>query len=108
MTIETDLDELMGEAPKPAKKAKPEAPEAIKKNTVRIYLEQSDDIPPGGLFLQHNGRPYLLQPGVEVDIPLHLKEILDHAIISMPEVDPRTRQVVGFRDRLKYAYRVIR
>lgn len=113
-----DLDELESNLidappePKGSKKkvaaAEPApAPEAVTKNTIRILLEESNDIPPSGLFLQHNGRPYMLKPGMEVDIPLFLKEILDHAIITVPQVDPITRQVVGWRSRQKYAYRVI-
>jgi hypothetical protein len=110
MNDDTGLDELESNlldiepAKAPKKKA---APEAIAKNTIKILLEESDEIPPNGLFLQHNGRPYLLRTGMEVDIPLFLKEILDHAVITVPQVDPTTKQVTGWRSRQKYAYRVI-
>lgn len=109
--------ELMGVAEEPAKPAKAEkkpskpiseaAPEVIKKNTIRIHLEESDDIPPSGLFLQHNGRPYMLKTGVDADIPLFLKEILDNAVIEVPVINPDTRQIVGWRKRLKYNYRIV-
>ena len=111
MTSDTDLEELESnliEAPEPAKAFKKKAaPEAISKNTIRIVLEESEDIPPGGLFLGHNGNGYRLRPGMEVDIPLHLKEILDHSVITVPQVDPTTKQVTGWRSRQKYAYRVV-
>lgn len=111
MSTDTGLDELESnldafEAPAKAPKKKA-VPEAIAKSTTRILLEESDDIPPSGLFLQHNGRPYMLRPGMEVDIPTFLKEILDHAVITVPQVDPTTKQVVGWRSRQKYAYRVV-
>ena len=107
-----DLDELESNlidspATEPKAPKKKASPEAVAKTTIRILLEESDDIPPSGLFLQHNGRPYMLKPGMEADIPIFLKEILDHAIITVPQVDPTTKQVVGWRSRQKYAYRVI-
>jgi hypothetical protein len=86
---------------------KASAPDASARKTIRIILDESDDIPPSGLFLQHNGRPFMLQPGVEVDIPLFLQEILDHAVLSMPVVNPQTRQITGYRSRLKHTYRVV-
>ena len=111
MMNDTDLDELESnliDAPEPAKPAKKKAvPEAIAKNTIRIILEESDDIPPTGLFLGHNGNTYMIRPGLEVDIPLFLKEVLDHAVITVPQIDPVTKGIVGWRSRQKYAYRVV-
>lgn len=112
MSNELDLAELESNladpAPeKPVKKAKAPVPEAVAPTTVRIVLDESDDIPPTGLFLGLNGRGYMLRPGVEVDIPLGLKEILDHAVISTPDVDPATKQIRGYRNRLKYNYRQV-
>ena len=111
MMNDTDLDELESnliDAPEPAKSTKKKAvPEAIAKNTIRILLEESDDIPPSGLFLGHNGNTYMIRPGMEVDIPLFLKEVLDHAVITVPQIDPVTKGIVGWRSRQKYAYRVV-
>lgn len=75
------------------------------KNTVRIVLEENEDIPPTGLFLGHNGRGFLLQPGQPVDIPRELLGILDNAVMSQPQLDPTTKTIVGYRDRLRYPYR---
>ena len=108
---DTDLEELESnliEAPEPAKAFKKKAvPDVIAKNTIRILLEESDDIPPTGLFLGHNGNTYMIRPGMEVDIPLFLKEVLDHAVITVPQIDPVTKGIVGWRSRQKYAYRVV-
>ena len=105
-----DFDDLESNLPIPEPEKPPKrksTPEAIARSTIRILLEESDDIPPSGLFLGHNGRTYMLKPGVEVDIPVFLKEILDHAVITVPQMDHTTKQIIGWRSRQKYAYRVI-
>lgn len=84
------------------RKAKP-----LVKDTMRIVLEENDDIPPTGLFLGHNGKGYLIRPGEPVDVPKHIVEILDHAVMSSPQIDPSTKQVIGYRERMKYPYRIV-
>lgn len=81
--------------------------DAKKPDTVRIVLEENDDIPPTGLFLGHNGTSYVLRPGEPADVPRKLIEILDNAVMSAPQTDPQTKQVVGYRDRMRYPYRVV-
>jgi hypothetical protein len=114
MSTDTDLAEFAefeaAVAAAPAKKAaKAAAPEAKAeaKTTVRIILDESDDIPRKGLFVGHNGIPYVIPTSREVDIPLFLKEILDNAVVSTPIVNPETRQVTGYRSRIKHTYRVV-
>ncbi len=87
------------------------AQETVQRNTaatpkrVRIVVEENDAIPPTGLPLQHNGRAIVIKPGEVVEIPEPYLEILDHAVMSVAQVDPQTQQVVGYRDRLRYPYR---
>jgi hypothetical protein len=89
--------------PKPPKtKAKPPA-----EKRVRIMLEDSDQIGPGGQFISADGRAFLIQPGYEVEVPLSVLDVLDHAVQSVPITDA-SRTVVGYRDRLRFPYRVIR
>lgn len=73
--------------------------------TIRIVLEENNDIPRNGLFLGLNGRNWMLQPGVEVDVPVGIVEILNNAIESIPVIEPQTQKVTGFRNRLRFPYR---
>jgi hypothetical protein len=88
----------------PGKSVRRVAPQ-IKAKTWRILLEENSDIPPTGLFLGHNGNTYMLRPGEWADVPYPLVEILDNAVTQVPVVDPQTKQVTGWRSRLRFPYR---
>ena len=79
-----------------------------KPKMTRIILEENDNISPSGQFFQLNGDAYMLRPGIEVDVPEGIIEILDHAVESRPVIDPQSRQVTGYRDRLRFPYRTVR
>lgn len=74
---------------------------------IRIVLEENSDISPTGLFIQINGRPYILQPAMEADVPPEVVNVLNDAVMSTPVVDPLTQRVTGFRSRLRFPYRVV-
>lgn len=80
----------------------------VKAATVRVVLEENDNIPPTGLFVGENGRGYLIRAGEPVDIPLGVLEILANAVVSVPTIDPQSLQVIGYRDKMLYPHRVIR
>ena len=96
---------------KPNKTAKGPAdqypPPAGVKSHYWIQLEPSDDIPPTGLYVGHNGRGYLIETGKPVRVPWFIKGILDDAVQNMPEVDPTTRQISGHRERRRFDYRLV-
>lgn len=84
------------------------APATVAKGErVRIQLEEADDIPPTGQFIGLNGVGYILRPGVPVDVPIGVKEILDNAVIDVPQVDPNTQQIIGTRPKMRYPYRLV-
>lgn len=100
--LETMLDEA--QSPLPAKRGRASRDVGPR---VKLVVEENEDIPPTGLPISLNGKAYIIRPGETVSVPIGVKEILDHAITSVPQVDPSTRQVVGYRDRLRYPYRVV-
>ena len=78
-----------------------------KAKRIRIILEDNEAIPPTGLFIQPNGRPYLLMPSVEVDVPVEVISVLNDAITEVAVIDNLTMKVVGFRKRLRFPYQVV-
>lgn len=72
---------------------------------VWIMLEESDEIPPTGLFIGHNGVGYLLRAGEPCPVPAHVLGVLDDAIAEFPITNPGTGQVTGYRKRRRYNYR---
>jgi len=74
---------------------------------LRIVLEENDNIPPTGLFFGADGVGYLLKAGLAAEVPPSIISILDTAIMAKPIVDPITMQITGFRDNLRFPYRVL-
>lgn len=100
------LEQLGSNLSPPAANAKPAKKEAKgMPDRVWIVLEDNDQIPPTGLFLGHNGNSFLLVPGEPVAVPSYLIEILEHAVTSVPVTDPRTKRVIGHRERMRFPYR---
>lgn len=73
----------------------------------KIVLEEDSAIPPTGLYISANGRPYLLMPGVEASVPPEVISVLNDAVVSVPTIDPQTQRVTGYRSRLRFPYRRI-
>lgn len=71
-----------------------------------IVVEESPEIPLTGLPISHNGDVVLLMPGEPVHLPNKFIEILDHAIISVPQMDSAQR-VIGTRQRHRFPYRKV-
>jgi hypothetical protein len=98
-----DTEEL---APRNARSKLSDAPPAVKTpRRYKIVLEEDSAIPPTGLFISANGKPYLLRAGVEADVPREVLSVLDDALTSVPIIDPQTQRVTGYRERLRFSYR---
>ena len=87
-------------------KAAPKAASVVS-DKVTLVLEENENIPPTGLFVGLNGRGYLIRPGDEVTVPRGVMNVLNDAVMSMPQMDPQTQQVLGYRDRMRYPFRLI-
>lgn len=71
-----------------------------------IVVEENAEIPLTGLSLGHNGDVIMLMPGEPVHLQNKYIEILDHAIISVPQIDSANR-VVGHRQKHRFPYRKV-
>jgi hypothetical protein len=49
----------------------------------------------------------ILRPGEEADVPVELLATLNDAVMSVPTQDPGTFQVLGYKDRLRFPYRIV-
>ncbi len=78
-----------------------------RKGWVKIVLEDNDNVPPTGLPLGCNGRFFFLRTGEPAEVPPEVLEILNHAVASVPVVDPDTQKIVAMRDRMRYPYRLV-
>jgi len=78
----------------------------IEQPRVRIQLEENENIPPTGQFFGAQGRGYILRPGEPADVPQSIINILDTSVESHPVKDA-SDVVIGYRDRLRYPYRVV-
>jgi hypothetical protein len=83
----------------------PPAPKPLAR--FKVILEEDAAIPPTGLFISANGRPYLLMAGVEAQVPQEVLSVLNDAVTSVPVIDPQTQRVTGYRSRLRFPYRRI-
>jgi hypothetical protein len=100
-----DTEEL---APRNSRSKLSDAPPAVKTpKRYTIVLEEDAAIPPTGLFISANGKPYLLMAGVEAQVPREVISVLDDAVTSVPVIDPQTQRVTGYRERLRFPYRRI-
>lgn len=74
---------------------------------ITIILEENDQIAPSGQYVGVNGVGYLVKPGVPVAVPESVLNVLDDAIMSTPVKDDNDT-VIGYRDRLRFPYRIVR
>lgn len=74
---------------------------------VKAVFEENPEIPPTGLFVQINGDPFVIVAGEEVEVPDFLLSHMDNAVTGVPVFNPQTAQVIGYRNRTRFPYRVI-
>lgn len=48
-----------------------------------------------------------LRPGEEASVPVELLSILNDALTDTPVIDPITSQVLGYKQKLRYPYRLV-
>lgn len=106
---DVDEDEVPRIKPrsKKAREIEQPSPSSPGSKRVKIMLEENENIPPTGQYFGINGRSYVLRPGIEAEVPVELINVLNDAVQDVPQVDPYTNQVTGYRKKLRFPYRVI-
>jgi hypothetical protein len=84
------------------------APHIEAAERVWIVLDDNDEIPPGGQFIGINGVGYMLMAGVEAFVPKAVCNVLDEAVKSVPVLDQNTKRVIGWKNRKRFPYTVVR
>jgi len=76
----------------------------------RIIIHESMDIPKEGLFVSLNGYPFLIKPGVEVDIPRPIRTMLDTRIKTetVMQDDGNGRMIEHKRNIPRVTYTVVK
>jgi len=97
-SIPRNVRSKIADAPRPA-------PAPVTPVRIKVILEEDAGIPPTGLFISANGKPYLLMAGVEASVPPEVVSILNDAVTSVPIIDPQSQRVTGYRQRLRFPYR---
>jgi hypothetical protein len=77
------------------------------KHRIWLVLEDNDNIPPTGQFFGHNGTGFMLRVGVPAEVPLEVLELLNNAEYMAPVVDQQTRQIIEYKPRLRFPYRLV-
>lgn len=79
-------------------------PEAKK---VKVIFEENTEIPPTGLFIGINDEQFFVVAGEEVEVPDFLLKHMDNAVMGVPVFNPQTQQVIGYRNKTRFPYRVV-
>lgn len=76
----------------------------VKEQLYIIEVSLGADGEPVKQFVGANGRDFLITRGVPVKVPKAVLDVLDNAIVGVPEVDPNdnTKTIVVERKRFPY------
>lgn len=102
-----DVPAIKPRSKRATQSTEPTATASPLEKTVTIVLEENDNIPPTGQFFSVNGRTFILRPGDEAVVPLAIINILNDAVQAVPQIDQSTKQVIGYRSKLRFPYRVV-
>ena len=68
----------------------------------RIIIHEAEDIPKEGLFISLNGYPFLCKPGVAIDIPRPVRQMLDTRITRVTKHDETGKEYIKDVKRINY------
>lgn len=72
-----------------------------------INVALGNDNEPRDIFVGANGDDYLIARGKDVAVPRAVLEVLDNAVIGVPEVDANDPTKTNTVDRKRFAYTLV-
>lgn len=84
-------------------------PAPTKEKRYIINVSLGNDNEPRKQYVGANGRDFLIERGVDIEVPQCVLNVLDDAVIGIPEVDPndQTKTIVVERKRFPYSIKGI-
>lgn len=80
------------------------APKTTKRYIINVSL--GNDNEPQKVFVGANGLEFLIERGKDVAVPKEVLDVLDNAILGVPEVDPTDNTKTIIVDRKRFPYTI--
>lgn len=72
-----------------------------------INISNGNDNEPSKVFVGANGQDYLIERGRDVAVPKAVLDVLDQAVVGIPQKDPNNPDRIVISDRKRFPYTIV-